>query len=191
MLPPPPELFTPTRRYPVDWDLYDAAAWGIPCVRQDYLDDARRYHRALADSDPQVEMIEIAGCNRSTVTDVSRAEGGETLEGLPSFTAVEQDGGPDSGDERVPLWSTQMEGVTSYYVNERHLFLPSNRECIEAILALVRGEKPGLSREVPQPPGLLEKLREMPLGHQVRELRQRIEAGEFSRKDLYKLFFAR
>jgi len=191
LLPPPPELFGPTRPYPANWDLYDAAAWGLPSVRQDYLDDARNYHQLLADSDPQVEMIEIAGCNRSTITDVWRAEGGETPDGLPRFTAIEQDSGEDSGDERVPLWSTQMEGVTTYYVDETHLFLPSNSECIEAVMALIHGGAPALPREVPQPTGLLRKLRQMPLARQVEELRERIEAGHFSRKDLYKLFFAR
>jgi len=191
LLPPPPELFALGHPYPANWDVYDASAWGIPHLRQDYLDDARRYHRLLSESDPQVEVIEIVGCNRSTVTGVLRSQDAEDVDNLPTFTPVEQNSQEELGDGTVPLWSTRMEGITTYYLDEGHHFLPSNGDAIQAILALIHGQTPLLPRELPQPTGVLRRLSQVPVLQQVRDLRQRIESGNLTREDLGKLFFAR
>jgi len=191
LLPPPPELFAPSRPYPANWDVYDAVAWGIPQVRQDYLDDARRYHHLLSESDPQVDVIEIAGCNRSTVTEVRRSQDAEHADGLPTFTPIELDTQEELGDATLPLWSTRMEGITTYFVDEEHHFLPSNGDAIQAILALIHGQTPLLPRDLPEPTCVLTRLSRVPLLQQVKELRQRIESGDLTREDLIKLFFAR
>ena len=191
LLPPPPDQFRSDRPYPVNWDLYNADAWGLPHTRQDYLDDARRLHKLISDSDPQVEQVEIAGCYRRTLTDVWRALDDDKPAARPNCTLVHQEGGEDSGDETVPLWSTRMEGITTYYVEEAHLHLPSNRHVLGALLELIHGGAPALPRELPEPLGLMGRLRSVPLMQQVAKVRRRIENGEFSRQDLERLFFAR
>ena len=108
-----------------------------------------------------------------------------------AYALVTQERGGDSGDDTVPLWSVRKEGISTYYIEERHRNLPSNRAVLEAILELVHGGAPSLPREVPEPSGLFERLRVAPVVQQVLELRRRIEEGEFSREDLQKLFFAR
>jgi len=189
LLPPPPELFLPERHYPLNWDIYDAGAWGLPNVRQDYLDDARSWHELMARADAQVETIEIAGCHRATLTDIRcPAEGSP---GDSAYALVTQEHGEDSGDDTVPLWSVRKEGVSTYYIEDRHRNLPSNRAVLGAILELAHGGKPDLPRVVPEPSGLLERLRTAPAMQQAMELRRRLEAGELTREDLQKLFFAR
>jgi len=189
LLPPPPELFTPKRHYPFNWDIYDAKAWGLPNVRQDYLDKAKKWHELLATSDPQVEIVEIAGCHKATLTDIRCPSDGRP--GDSGYALVTQEHGEDSGDDTVPLWSVRKEGIITYYIEERHRNLPSNQEVLDAVLELVHAGKPNLATEVPMPSGLLERLRAVPIMVQAMELRRRIEEGEFNREDLQKLFFAR
>jgi len=193
LLPPPPELFPGDRPYPVNWDLYDALAWGLPGVRQDYLNDARRLYELLSDSDPQVEIIDIAGCHKRTLTDVWRAfdMGDGQKSSKPHYTLVNQERGGDSGDGTVPLWSTHMDGVKTYYVEERHSSLPGNRTVLDAVLELVYDGAPALPDALPEPSSLLRRIREIPIAQQVTELRQHIESGKFTREDLERLFFFR
>ena len=190
LLPAPPALFSPRRPYPANWDLYDARAWSKPAVRQDYLDDARAYHDLIDRSDPQLEMSEIAGCHRRTITDVIGAGDG-SLSTDSDYTLVYQDDGPDSGDGTVPLWSTVREGIKTYYVEGGHNALPGSPEVIDAILELTHEGKSSLPRQVPEPSDLLDRLRSVSLIQQVPELRRRIELGELVREDLEKLLFAR
>lgn len=193
LLPPPPELFGADRPYPMNWDIYDAAAWGVSHLRQDYLDDARRLHEVWAKSDPQVEMVNIAGCHRRTLTDLWQAEveDGEAETPRPNFTLVHQERGEDSGDDSVPLWSARRKGVTTYYVEERHQLLPGNQQVLDALLELLHDGSCALPTAVPRPSGLLEQIKAAPLLQQVAELRERIEQGELSREDLEKILFAR
>ncbi len=192
LLPPPPELFTPARPYPLNWDLYDARAWGAPSVRQDYLDDAKKLHQRLAKDDPQVEIVEIAGCHRRTLTDIWRAEEMDAAHSAkPAYTLVSQECGDDSGDGTVPLWSTRHANIPTYYIEEDHNLLPGNPAAIEAVLALVRGETPALPAELPEPANILQKLKPLSLLQQVADLRQHIESGEMTRVDLHKMLFAR
>lgn len=190
LLPPPPELFPSGRPYPVNWDLYDARAWHLPHIRQDYLDDARRLHYLWAEADPQVEVVEIAGCHCETVTDVLfLLDEDAGVAERPHFTPVSQESGEDSGDDTVPLWSVRRPGITTYYCEGHHHLLPSQREVLEAVIRLVRGERPALPTELPAPSGLLERLAPISLWQQVTELRRRIERGQFSLEDLQKLRF--
>lgn len=190
LLPAPPEYFGTDRPYPVNWDLYDAQAWGLPNVRQKYLDDARALHALWAKADPQVEIIEIAGCHQRTVTDVYQV-GREADDDAPSYEPRYQDEGEDSGDEQVPLWSTQREGVKTYYIEENHQGLPANPQVLEAVVSLIQSGQCDLPETLPEPSRVLRNLRSMPLLQQVAELRQRLDAGRFLREDLAKLFFAR
>ena len=188
LLPPPRELFPTDRRYPADWDLYDAKAWGQPAVRQDRLDGARALYVALAQADPQIPCAQIAGCNRSTLTDVWIGEGADPTRGP---IRVQSEAGADSGDDTVPLWSATAPGIPTYYLEEGHHLLPSNTEVLAAVLRLIHGEEPDLPVAVPPPSSIPAPLRSLPMVQQIAELRRRIENGEFSREDLEKLFFAR
>ncbi len=188
LLPPPADLFRSDRPYPFNWDPFDAPAWGLEGIRQDYLDDARRLYGQLAAADPQVEIAQIAGCHQSTVTDVSTAEGVTTS--APCFTRATQECGANSGDGVVPLWSSCGEGVPVYYVEEAHQSMPGNARVIDAVLCLVRGDEPDLPAVLPEPSGLLNRLTAAPLVQQAAELKQKIESGEFRREDLVRLFFA-
>ena len=197
LLPPPPELFPNGRAYPVNWGLYDAREWDLPIIRQDYLDDAQAWHRLVAGSDPQVPIVQIAGCHRRTLTDVWRsysddkdAAVGDCLE-PPNLTLVHQQAGEDSGDNSVPLWSTRSEHHDTCYIEEEHQLLPRNSAVIQATLCLIRGDKPQLPQELPQPSGRSVSLRGTSLVEQVAELREHIEAGVLLREDLERLFFAR
>jgi len=188
LLPPPADLFRSDRPYPLNWDPYNAAAWGLEGVRQDYLDDGRRLYQRLAEADPQVEIVQISGCHRGTVTDVRRTD--DEGRGRSCFTRAAQECGPDSGDGVVPLYSTCVEGMRVYYVEEAHQLLPGNTRVIDAVLSLVDGAVPDLPEELPEPTGLRSRLSAAPLVQQVAELRQRIETGEFRREDLIRVLFA-
>jgi len=192
LLPPPPDLWPLGRSYPANWDIYDAEAWGLRGMRQDYLDDARRFHQLIMDSDPQLEIVQIAGCNKRTLTDVWRsfADGGDPL-AKPNYTLVHEATGDESGDGTVPMWSVEGEGISTYYVEELHGSLPSNDVVIDAILDLIHGDEPGLAQQVPEPTGMAEKLASVPLAQQAADLRRRLEEGRFSKEDLLKFFFTR
>ncbi|MHB0857057.1 MAG: esterase/lipase family protein [Anaerolineae bacterium] len=192
VLPPPTQYYGCARPYPMNWNLYDAASWGIPCIRQDYLDEASRWHGLLAASDPQCEMVHIAGCHRSTITDVWRCEKDvASAGGQPHLTIVRQECGDDSGDDTVPLWSVAHPHITTYYVEERHQLLPSNADVLDAVADLIHGEQPELPQRVPTPAPVLQRLGVTSIVRQVAELRKHIESGRYSREDIEKLFFAR
>jgi pimeloyl-ACP methyl ester carboxylesterase len=200
LLPPPLEFFPKNRVYPVNWDLYDAREWGLPMVRQDYLDDAKAWQQLVADSDPQVPTVQIVGCHRRTITDVWKPLGNDEEKGLgdvtvdgsacPNITLVHQQAGEDSGDNSVPLWSTRCEHYDIYYIEEEHQFLPRNNDVIQATLSLIHGDEPHLPQKLPKPSGRPTSLGAS-LVEQVAELRGRIEAGILLGEDLERLFFAR
>ena len=192
LLPPPPNLFPSDWTYPANWDIYDAKEWGRDLIRQRYLDDARRLHMALFESDPQVDQVEIAGCHGRTVTGARRIRLEGAGHGLSTtFEPVHSDQEGHSGDGIVPLWSTHDPGTRVYYVEERHELLPGNSRVLGAVLKLVHDGEPGLPEQLPRSRGLLGRLGDTPLMQQVAELRQRIEDGDLEREDLEKLFFAR
>lgn len=55
LLPGPPDLFPAGPEYPANWDLYDAGAWEVAGIRQDYLDADLQFQHLLASADPQME----------------------------------------------------------------------------------------------------------------------------------------
>jgi len=188
LLPPPPELFTPERPYPYDWDIYDASAWGLGHVRQDYLDHARAWHALLAASDPQIEMVMIAGCHQETVTDVHLAP--EAEHGASRLRPVRQDGCQEGGDNQVPLWSTRHPAVTTYYLECAHIELPAHGRVLDALGKVLAGEVPELPQRVPErSASLLERIAPIPLLEQVADLQRRIAAGETRREDIGRITF--
>jgi hypothetical protein len=195
LLPAPPDLFPSSVRYPANWDLYDAAAWGLEDVRQDYLDAGRRFHQLLADTDPQVQMTQIAGCNMDTLVEVRRELGPD---GEPQFEFIRIDEGPDSGDDTVPLWSAELPGATVYYIQHSHASLPANRHVIKGTLDLIHdGQTKKLPTDLPpREPGLFAHDVASPADvHEVEDveaegLRRRLEEGTADAEDLSKLYFA-
>jgi pimeloyl-ACP methyl ester carboxylesterase len=187
LLPPPPDRYALDRPYPLDWDAYDAQAWGLPNVRQDYLDGAREWHNLLADSDPQIEMVLIAGCYHETITDVHLRT---TEDGEPALEPVRHDEPHEGGDSQVPLWSVQHPAVTTYYVACLHTELPAHEKTLAALDRILDGQRVDLPREVPErPASLLERITPTPLLEQVAELRRHIESGQTRREDIRKITF--
>jgi pimeloyl-ACP methyl ester carboxylesterase len=187
-LPAPPDLFPPGRTYPANWDLYDAAAWRLGGIRQDYLDAGRRFHQLLASAAPQVEISEIAGCHVDTVVEAQRSFGaGE----IPHLDLIRVHEGPDSGDGTIPLWSAVLPGAAMYYIQQVHRSLPANRQVIAATLELIHGGTPNLPTDLPAPrAGLFGRAAAEPVDVEAERLRARLEAGTASAEDLSLLHFA-
>lgn len=188
LLPAPRDLFPSHREYPVNWELYEADEWQLDGVRQDYLDAGAAFHQLLADSDPQVEMIEIAGCNQETIVDVRRKDGPV---GKPEYEIIRKEGGPDGGDGTVPLWSAILPGATVYYVEAVHRYLSKNKRVIEATLDLIHGGTPDLDTELPpHTPGLFGFEVPVPAEESAEQLRDRIAEGTANAEELSQLYFA-
>jgi pimeloyl-ACP methyl ester carboxylesterase len=187
LLPPPPELYRPQCDYPFDWDIYDASAWGLPWIRQDYLNDSRALHQILCATDPQVDMVSIVGCHQRTVSRVSLNPDNPHA----PLTFFYGDNGALSGDDKVPLWSSCDTRLSIYYVEEAHARLPINEEVLQAVVNLLYDEPAGLPQELPEPRQGLKGLAAVPLVQQVAELRERMEQGRITRKDIEQFFFDR
>jgi pimeloyl-ACP methyl ester carboxylesterase len=186
-LPAPPELFPSERDYPVNWDIYDAASWQIKGIRQDLLDGGRRFHELLAAVQPQVEIIEIAGCHLETVVDLTRTFDSDER---PQYEANRVDEGPDSGDATVPLWSAVLPGAKIFYAQEVHRDLPKRKPIIEATLELIHGGAPELPTYLPEPKdGIFGRGALEPVEVQAEQLRRNIEAGTANAEDLANLYF--
>jgi len=188
LIPAPPGLFPSHRAYPANWDLYDATAWQLEGIRQDYLDAGRRFHQLLADSDPQVQITEIAGCNRETVVEVRRQNGSDDK---PVYQLVRQEEGPDGGDGSVPLWSAVLPGATMYYIEETHRTLPKNKKVIKATLDLIAGQKPSLPTELPAHRVAIRTAPEPePVEIEAERLRLHLQDGTANEEHLSQLYFA-
>lgn len=186
LLPAPREQFPEECDYPCDWDLYDAAAWPEPGMRQDYLDRARELHELLATSDPQVPMFHFVGCHKPTVTSVQRSS-----EDYAGLRPVYGEHGKGSGDEQVPLWSTRAHNIATYYVEESHVALVRNDRVLADVVALLRDEAPSLPQQMPRQQTPAGPLSNIPLAQQLAEMRERIKNGTLTRVDLDHLFFWR
>lgn len=188
-LPAPPDLFLPSRPYPVNWDLYDADAWRLEGIRQHYLDAGRRFHELLVSADPQVEITEIAGCHVDTVVDVERSLGPDER---PQYDLRREDEGPDSGDGTIPLWSALLPGANLYYIQQVHSSLPANKEVIGATLELIHGGTPDLPTALPssEKTGLFRRGALAPVDVEAERLRARLESGTADDEDLSLLYFA-
>jgi pimeloyl-ACP methyl ester carboxylesterase len=192
LLPAPADLFPAGRPYPANWDLYRASEWRWAAIRQDYLDLARRSHAALHRNLPDVETVQIAGCNLSTTTDVRRAFDAAER---PRLEIIKQETGPDAGDATVPLWSAVLPGATMYYVNERHRYLPANDRVIAGVLELIHDGQPKLARAIPPPkPGLFRAPRAtrapLTVESEAVELREKLTQGTAAAEDVARLYFA-
>jgi pimeloyl-ACP methyl ester carboxylesterase len=188
LLPAPEDLFPAGRHYPSNWDLYDAGAWQMKGMRQDYLDLGKAFYAMLAAADPQVETIQICGCNQDTIVDVSREFGADEK---PGFNIVRQQGGVDGGDGTVPLWSALLPGATIYYAEEVHRDLPKNKKVIKGTLELIHGGAPELDTELPPfDPGLFSFDVPEPVEESAEKLRTNLEEGTASADDLSQLYFA-
>jgi pimeloyl-ACP methyl ester carboxylesterase len=188
LLPAPPDLFPDHRPYPANWDLYDADAWDLEGLRQDYLDLARAFHEWLATAASPVPLVEIAGCNEDTVVDVARSvdPNGEATYGLSR-----KGEGADAGDGTVPLWSAILPGATVYYVEEVHRDLPKNRDVIDATLDLIYDRPVRLPTRIPTRRAMVtDRPAPLPAEAEAERLRHRIEAGTANEEDLAQLYFA-
>jgi pimeloyl-ACP methyl ester carboxylesterase len=188
LLPAPPDLFPAGRHYPSNWDLYDANAWRLKGMRQDYLDLGKAFYGMLAEADPQVETIEIAGCNVNTIVDVQREFEPDER---PTYNVIRQQGGADGGDGTVPLWSALLPDATIYYAEEVHRDLPKNKKVIQGTLDLIHGGTPDLDTELPPfDPGWFPFDTPEPVGESAEKLRTNLEEGTASAEDLSQLYFA-
>lgn len=106
-------------------DLYSVTDWPATGMgpRADLLADAPKVHDSLAPADGRFTLI--AGVSRETV--VSVRKDGESFIYMTS----------NEGDGTVPLALAQMEGMTTYFVEEEHGSLPNNGEVARAIIDLV------------------------------------------------------
>jgi pimeloyl-ACP methyl ester carboxylesterase len=186
-MPAPPALFPASRPHPVNWDVYDAAAWQAEGIRQDLLDAGKPFHELLAGADPQVETIEIAGCNIDTVVEIQRSF---EADGAPRYELIRKEEGPDAGDGTVPLWSSVLPGATIYYIQEIHRDLPRNKQVINATLELIHGGAPDLPTTLPpRKAGWFGRDTLTPVDVEAEQLRQHLEQGTASDADLSLLYF--
>ncbi len=185
LLPAPPESFPSGRPYPVDFDLYDAAAWPVPSIRQKYLDAARFMYAVLWKIHPQIPVDVIAGFNVETLVSLKLASG---QAGLVMNSIGE---GEDSGDGTVPLWSSLLPSASCYYIQEVHRKLPANNRVIAATLDLIRTGECDLP-EQPEPAPSLKAEQVALVSSEVRagNLQLKIETGTAGENDLANLYFA-
>jgi len=106
-------------------DLYSLANWPPTGMgpRAALLAKAPRVHEALAPGEDRFTLI--AGINQDTVVSVRR-EGDEFV-----YTTSSE------GDGTVPLAFAQLEGVTTYFVEEAHGSLPNNADVARAVIDLM------------------------------------------------------
>jgi len=187
LLPVPESLFPAGHKYPFDFDLYDASAWGLPAVQQKYLDAALRFHQALASAEPQTPVSIIAGCNVETAVgaDMRKENGASQL--IPEMMGE----GDNSGDGTVPLWSARLPGADIYYIQEVHRNLPNNGEVIRATMELLHSDRCDLPVNLPARKKPLISF-DAPFSTQVQaeDLRAKIESGTATDQDLKQLYFA-
>jgi pimeloyl-ACP methyl ester carboxylesterase len=189
LLPAPAGLMPSHLEAPVNWDVYSAEAWRRPGIRGAYLAAGEDFHRMLAETDPQLETVQVAGCNVETTICFERSFAPDER---PVFTTTRRDEGAESGDGPVPLWSAVHPKVRTYYVEEQHRLLPANGDVLDAVLELVHGGAPRLPGEVPAKRDLAwpRQIEPANAGVAAAELRRRIEGGTATSSDLSQLYFA-
>jgi len=187
LLPAPRECLPAGSSYPANFEIYDAAAWGLPKIQQKYLDSGRRLHESLAASDPQIPQAVIAGCHVETLVSVELVPDGAGLR----LQQTQVGEGENSGDGTVPLWSARLQHADVYYIQEGHRNLPGNGKIIQATLNLILNGSCDLPQSIPARRGLSFGV-EAPLAFdlQAEDLRAKIESGTAGEKDLEKLYFA-
>ncbi len=106
-------------------DLYSLANWPPTGMapRASLLADAPKVYEALAAGEECFTLI--AGINQETVVSVRR-QGDEFV-----YTTSNE------GDGTVPLAFAQLEGVTTYFIDEVHGSLPNNADVARAVIDLI------------------------------------------------------
>lgn len=187
LLPTPPEFFPKGREYPISFNLYDARNWQMESIRQNFLDKAYNLHQVLTSSDPQIPINVIAGVHIETMVSARFAFEGD----VPHLEMRSEDRGENSGDGTVPLWSADLPGAKTFYVQEVHRALPGNRKIIQASIDLIQNGACDLPETLP-PPKLIsfEPQENLPSEIQAEVLQNKIEAGTANEADLQNLYFA-
>ncbi|MBI4927352.1 MAG: alpha/beta fold hydrolase [Anaerolineae bacterium] len=187
LLPAPKVVFPSGMDYPVDFDLYRAEEWGVEGIRQEYLDMARRLYGLLAVSDPQVELIQIAGCHISTMTKASLVnDAGKKKVAFTSF-----DEGAQSGDGTVPGWSGNFKKARLFFAQATHRDLPGNRDVINAVEGLIISGDCSLNTRIPKKKvGLFGKPGPVAPASRAAVIEDKVKDGTITSAELGDLFFA-
>lgn len=122
--------------------LYDAKTYGDLNVSQGRLDNASRHHELLREGAVDAErMVYVAGY------------GQPTFSGIQDFSRLDDLGAYDvttKGDGTVPHELGLLEGVKTYYIDEEHGNLASNKKVLSALDELLgTGATAGLSSRLP------------------------------------------
>ena len=184
LLPAPEACFPTGKNYPVGWDLYDARTWKLDSIQQSLLDNTRALFAKLADSDPQLPLTQIAGCNLDTLVGIhldANAPGG--------FAYQHNASGDNAGDGTVPLWSSVLPGANVFYVQEKHANLPGNNQVLSAVQSLLGGGKVSLPVKLPEPRSFLGLSFDVPEPVSPEVLKARIRSGTADQNDLQQLYF--
>jgi pimeloyl-ACP methyl ester carboxylesterase len=186
LLPVPPELFPSGQDYPANWNLYDSGDWHLDGLRQPFLDATRAFHTFTAQQDPQVELIQIAGCNLPTTISLTQTF---TPTETPQFSLAKS----NEGDNTVPYWSAVSCGARVYYIQEVHRDLPNNSKVIQAVMDLIETGACALPNQ-PPPKSIwpFEVAFDAGVTAEVQAgaLREKALSGTLARADLEKFYFA-
>jgi pimeloyl-ACP methyl ester carboxylesterase len=187
LLPAPAEFFPSGKEYPIAFDLYDARSWQMQNIQQKYLDSARNLYQVLANADPQLPVYVIAGAHIETMVSARLA----FEKDIPHLEMTSVDRGENSGDGTVALWSAELPGATTFYVQAVHRALPGNRKIIRATIDLIQNGSCDLPETLP-PPKLIsfEAQENLPPVVQAEVLQSKIAAGTANEADLQSLYFA-
>jgi hypothetical protein len=112
--------------------LYQAATWGDIPVSQRHLDNARNFHRQLAEVVDPERMIQINGDNQPTITGIRDLR---HLESMDSY--VNTTDGDGTVAHRCTGLSSPAGTMRTYFVEESHGALPSNARVIAALSELL------------------------------------------------------
>jgi pimeloyl-ACP methyl ester carboxylesterase len=187
LLPAPNELLPAGVLPAADWDLYNAGAWKVDGLRQEYLDMAKSLHQFLAAHDPQVDLVQIAGCNIATATQATLTDSN----GQKKLSMVSFEEGAQSGDGTVPGWSGFYEKARLFYIQEVHRDLPKNNQVIQAVQDLIQSDTCDLNKRIPRRKvGLFARAPITSPATQAAVLEDKIRAGSVDDADLDTLYFA-
>jgi pimeloyl-ACP methyl ester carboxylesterase len=185
LLPPPRELLPAGVEYPCDFNMYSAAVWAVPGIRQNSLNRGRALCHLLATSSAAVPIIQIAGCDVATAV---------ALRGAPDgLGPVVVSHGPNSGDGSVPLWSARLAGAQMYYVRLPHDKLQKDRRVLTAVLDLANGREADLPRGMEPSHGPVGATRVpiIDMDGEANRLRAAFTRGAATGSDLEKLYLLR
>jgi pimeloyl-ACP methyl ester carboxylesterase len=187
LLPAPKDTLPGDIEYPANWDLYDASAWNVEGLRQENLDLAKSFHQFLVKQDPQVDLVQIAGCNIATTTLASLVD----QAGKRKLDLVSFEEGIQSGDGTVPGWSGFYAKARMFYIQEVHRNLPGNMKVIQAVQELIQSGTCGLNKRIPKrKTGIFGRAPIVSPTAQAAVLEDKIRSGTINENDLNTLYFA-